>query len=417
MFTPHSHFDATRRISVCAKVAIAASFIILCCRCPGRLPENFCTQFAGWFISPDPAKRASLCSRRFGPPHVDSVVSRIREKQGPVQPHARTLYDSTGDSYIVGILPPRSFSADSAYPLVIYLHGGIGTSALNKGEKAYMMLAGLLDSCDVFIASPSANRFAPWWSATGLNRILQTVRLMTLEYPVDDGRIILAGVSDGATGCYAAANTIAGPFAGFIAVSGFGGMLPRLGIPVIPSNLMQRPIYNVNAGRDHLYPIAMVDQFLDWLTQQGVRVERKVYGEEEHGFDYRDREMGELVRKIRTWRRPEENTVSWTIVPGLPYRADNLLSCTTAGPAGDEYPRITARFEHDSLFIDTYRIMQADIYFRGADARPIAFFSTSSKTAAADTRPGPCQMLDIMQQACRPVVEQTVIYHFSFTEK
>jgi len=113
---------------------------------------------------------------------------------------------------------------------------------------------------------------------------------MTLHYPINPDKVFLAGVSDGATGCYAVANTMCGPFAGFIAVSGFGGMLPQMGIQLFPSNIMQRPIYNVNAGKDRIYPIEEVRKFLDWLTNSGVAIERKEYPDELHGFDYRGKE-------------------------------------------------------------------------------------------------------------------------------
>jgi hypothetical protein len=40
---------------------------------------------------------------------------------------------------------------------------------------------------------------------------------------------------------------------------------------------MQRPIYNVNAGRDRLYPIDMVEKFLDAMEREGVGVMRRTY--------------------------------------------------------------------------------------------------------------------------------------------
>jgi dienelactone hydrolase len=191
---------------------------------------------------------------------------------------------------------------------MVYLHGGIGTQLNTKGEAAYLMLSPLSDSMPLFLASPSANRFSPWWSECGHERILQTVRYMTLNYPVDPDRIILAGVSDGATGCYAVANKTSTPFAGFIAISGFGGLLPQLGIKLDPSNLARRPIYNINADGDHLYPVDAVNQFLDWCDAQGLDIQRKIYAGEKHGFDYRDREFCTIAAIVRNWRKEHVKT-------------------------------------------------------------------------------------------------------------
>jgi hypothetical protein len=238
------------------------------------------------------------------------------------------LMDSAGFSYRLGYSTPSEIRRDTTYPLIIYLHGGVGTERNDKGDSAFTMLSPLADTFKLFLASPSANRFVPWWSPSGLSRILQTLRFMTLHYPVNSRKVFLAGVSDGATGCYAAANTIPAPFAGFIAVSGFGGMLPALGMRLEPGNLKQRPIYNVNAGLDHIYPVEEVKGFVRLMQEQGVGITSRIYPEEKHGFDYRAKEMGSLANLVRTWSRPENTGISWAFVPEVPNLPDNCLSWT-----------------------------------------------------------------------------------------
>ncbi|MCU0610030.1 MAG: dienelactone hydrolase family protein [Chitinispirillaceae bacterium] len=234
------------------------------------------------------------------------------------------LTDTIGLPYLVGYKTPDHISP-ARLPLVIYLHGGIGSERNDKGDSAFMMLIALADTFDLFLASPSANRYVPWWSPAGLGRILQTLRFMTLHYAIDPDRIFLAGVSDGATGCYAVANTIPGPFAGFFAVSGFGGMLPAMGMPLHAANLKRRPIYNVNAGKDRIYPVEQVQQFVAFLQDQGVPVISKIYPDEMHGFDYREKETGTLADFIRTWSRPHDESaaLSDAVLPGMP---DNLIT-------------------------------------------------------------------------------------------
>jgi hypothetical protein len=82
---------------------------------------------------------------------------------------------------------------------------------------------------------------------------------------------------------------------------------------------MQRPILNINAGQDRIYPFQMVMQFLSWLDQNGVNVEHREYLDEKHGFDYRAKEYGNLANIVRTWRRPvSRNSISWLFTPQFP---------------------------------------------------------------------------------------------------
>jgi Predicted esterase len=289
------------------------------------------------------------------------------------------LNDSSNSAYTLGWKTPSIIRQDTAYPLIIYLHGGIGSPLTTKGEKAYEMLMPLADTFSMFLASPSGNRYAPWWSAAGLYRIMQTLRYMTLHYPINPDKIFLAGVSDGATGCYAVANTLCSPFAGFIAVSGFGGMLPQVGMQLFPTNLMQRPFYNVNAGKDRIYPYEEVNKFLDWLINNGVSVERKAYPDELHGFDYRGKEFGKLASLIRTWSRPHGNrSISWTFSPGIPNSPDNIISWKLSKESPVSH--VNAFWRNDTLQIKSQGISELIVCFPGLDNDNINVCMNNQKT-------------------------------------
>ena len=216
-------------------------------------PPCTATEVCDYFVNPTPARYAALgsCSAPAAGT-LDGAIRSMRSQSAAGDMLGEWLTDSAQQPYRVGFSTPRRVAADTTYPLIIYLHGGTGSERNDKGDSAFTMLKDLADTFRLFLASPSANRYTPWWSPAGLSRVLQTLRFMTLHYPVNPDKVFLAGVSDGATGCYAAANTIPGPFAGFIAISGFGGMLPQVGMELVPGNLMQRPIYNVNAGLDRI---------------------------------------------------------------------------------------------------------------------------------------------------------------------
>jgi hypothetical protein len=303
------------------KTAIPLISVIALFHCEKRVPTDL-QIFRSWFINPSEKVDTRLTS--FTEETIDSLVKNIR-KHSATGTLAETLYDSSNTAYVLGYKTPPHINPDTVYPLIIYLHGGTGTTVNTKGARAFEMLAPLADSIQLFLASPSASSSARWWSSKGMSRILQTLRFMTLHYPIDSSKVFLAGVSDGATGCWAAANVIYAPFAGFFAISGYGGLLTMTGMKLFPENLMQRPIYNVNAGNDRLYPLEIVNRFLEYMTQNGVQVISKTYPDQNHGFDYREQEFGTLCNFIRTWSRPAFTSINFRFVPEFPNYPDNIF--------------------------------------------------------------------------------------------
>ncbi|MBD3243133.1 MAG: hypothetical protein GF331_21255, partial [Chitinivibrionales bacterium] len=341
------------RLSACLLTFAGVLLLVGCAK--ERSVRDAAHLYARWFVRPTQARTDSLQQLDLLQLR-EAVTYALEETAGAPGPGAVRLVDPSGTEYTIGYTAPATMQPGARYPLIIYLHGGIGGASDTKGERAYEMLLPLADSLPLLLASPTATRAAPWWSADGLARILQTLRYMSLHYPVDSARVILAGVSDGATGCYAAANAMCSPFAGFIAISGFGGMLPSLGMPLAPGNLMQRPIYNVNGDKDHLYPARAVEQFLNELERQGVGILRTRYPEEGHGFDYREREYPRLVQLVRSWRRPAERKgIAWRILAGVPNRADNLVSWSTQADLSG-LPAINAYWHNGRLVVTSLGI-------------------------------------------------------------
>lgn len=322
-------------------------------------------RFSNWFVNSRQSTRDSLAAFKIPQGQWDSLV--VATKEAAVSSSgafSTVLIDSSNVSFTLGWKTPQAIRRDTLYPLIIYLHGGIGSTLTTKGEKAYEMLLPLADTFSLFLASPSGNRYAPWWSAAGLYRIMQTLRYMALHYPINPDKVFLAGVSDGATGCYAVANTMCGPFAGFIAVSGFGGMLPQVGMRLYPFNLMQRPIYNVNAGKDRIYSIDEVNRFLGWLINNGVSVERKEYPDEQHGFDYRQKEFGTIATLIRTWSKPKDKrSLSWIFSPDIPNSPDNIISWKLSKKPS--IPQVNAFWRNDTLQIKSQDIAELLICIPG----------------------------------------------------
>lgn len=365
--------------------------------------------YARWFVNPTQTRSDSLEELSVSELREAVALVTARMTGAPGQGSVR-LTDPDGTAYTIGYATPASLEPGTRYPLIIYLHGGIGGATDTKGERAYEMMLPLNDSLPVLLASPTATRGAPWWSSAGLERILQTLRYMSLHYPVDPRRVILTGVSDGATGCYAAANAIPAPFAGFIAISGFGGMLPSVGMPLATGNLMQRPIYNVNGDKDHLYPPGAVEPFLDELEKQGVGVIRTRYEDEGHGFDYREREMGQLVGLLRKWRRPAERRgIAWRILAGVPNRADNLVSWRTQ-PNLSGLPAINAYWHNGRLVVTSLGIEGFTFVAEPGERPPVVVANGRAEERCGDMSNDVRSLLDVAQQCCLPALTERAIY-------
>lgn len=374
--------------------------MIACSGRTGGVPLS-ADQFAEWFIAPS-ARFPEACRYPSGK-EIDSLVSSLR-KRVTAGNGAVVLHDTAGIQFTLGIETPGTVVEDTLYPCIIYLHGGIGTQRNDKGVRAYEMLSMLNDSMDVFIASPSANRSTPWWSPGGLSRILQTLRYMMITYPIHPDKIFLAGVSDGATGCWAAANTIASPFAGFFAISGFGGMLPGLGMRLYPQNLMQRPIYSVHAGNDRLYPVSIVNKFLDRMEEAGVGVLRKIYRDEEHGFDYRRKECARLCSLVTFWKRPVRESIVWDGDTRYPVCIDRFYTIEFQG-TGSTDAQLRCYRKNDTVYVTTGGICAFGMYFENETA------GSSKVTLSVNKRNERLrksvlrgeELLVFMKSRCRPV--------------
>lgn len=365
-------------------------------QCERKLTADSQT-FSSWFINPSAEIDRSFNS--YTAEVIDSLVKNIRKhsRTGTV---VETLYDSANTPYLLGYKTPEQIKADSSYPLIIYLHGGTGTKINTKGERAFEMLSPLADSMQLFLASPSASANARWWDQTGMSRILQTLRYMTLHYPIDRNKVFLAGVSDGATGCWAAANTIYAPFAGFFAISGYGGMLPAAaGMQLHPENLMQRPIYNVNAGKDRLYPLEIVNRFLEYMIESGVQVISKTYPEQDHGFDYREQEFGNLCQFIHTWSRPAFNSINFRFVPQFPNCPDNIFHWKLKN---ETTQKCNVIFSRDTLLINTKGLESLTIRSFSGNSPCLVKINQMPVRKIPVFRPDNSEYLQILKQSCFP---------------
>ena len=188
--------------------------------------------------------------------------------------------DGVEHNYAVNI--PTNYDPSKRYQVRFQLHGGVGGRPTNqpRGNGEIGPLAGAAEQIYVL---PYAWADAPWWDddqILNLNAILDKLKE---NYNIDENRVVIAGVSDGATGAYYIAMRDTTAWASFLPLNGFVMVLASPEIDdghMFPNNLRNKPLFVVNGGIDRLYPIRRVEPFTRHFMQNGVDID---YHPEEGG--------------------------------------------------------------------------------------------------------------------------------------
>jgi predicted esterase len=189
------------------------------------------------------------------------------------------------------------------YPLVVILHGmgGSGDSTLQK------WLPRLKDE-DFIILCPSYPAGA-WWSFRAEDLVLNLIRHVKRNYPVDHNRVFLAGLSNGAIGAYMIGMFYPDHFAGIVPVA--GAITDRYLHFLV--NLKNTPVYSIQGVYDPIFPITFsrrINQILNDLKYPLVYHEHREKGLAHGGHFMPQKEVAGLVDWLKTQRRnPHPNII------------------------------------------------------------------------------------------------------------
>lgn len=167
---------------------------------------------------------------------------------------------------------PQSYDPAKKYQVRVQLHGGVsrpeptirgnGVGALAGAEQIYVL--------------PIGWAAATWWSDRQIENVSAILDSVRRAYNVDENRIVLSGVSDGATGAYYVAMRDVTAFASFLPLNGALAVLRNPSTEVegelFPNNFLNKPFFIVNGGRDPLYPASSVEPYIDHLKNGGVKL-------------------------------------------------------------------------------------------------------------------------------------------------
>jgi acetyl esterase/lipase len=196
-----------------------------------------------------------------------------------------------GRKRALGIYSPPAYSQKKPLPLFIWLHGGVNRVEKNRGAEAVSFFAKEAKKGGIICAAPSGERGATWFDEVGYDHIQKSIEYVLTHYKIDSTRIFIGGSSDGATACYLLAMKMSFPkVKGFVICSGFPGILPQLGVPFDLRICSKYSWYIIHTGKDRLYPLLQVEEYVNKMKLTGTSVVFKEYPDLPHGLDYADKE-------------------------------------------------------------------------------------------------------------------------------
>ncbi|MGH9140567.1 MAG: PDZ domain-containing protein, partial [Vicinamibacterales bacterium] len=188
---------------------------------------------------------------------------------------------------------------------------------------------GALAGVEQIYVVPYAWADAPWWSADQVMNLAAIVDRLKRLYNVDENRVVLSGVSDGATGALYLAMRDTTPFASILPLNGYLMVLALRDIDdglIFANNLRNKPIFAVNGGRDPLYPTRVVDPYIAHLTKGGVRVDYHPQPTAAHNTAWWPEVKDTFETFVRAHpRQPLPDTLTWETASGAPFTRAHWL--------------------------------------------------------------------------------------------
>jgi PDZ domain len=297
----------------------------------------------------------------------DEALKRLKQGRaysGDV-PHGvvQASYRSDAGEYFYTLDVPENYNPDRKYQVRLQLHGGVGRIEGNAPPRTGSN--GRLAGAEQIYVMPYAWRDAPWWSGRQVENLRAILDLVKRAYNVDENRVVLSGVSDGGTGVYYTAMRETTAFASFLPLNGFILVLRNEQAEsdgdLFPNNLINKPMFVVNGGRDPQYPTSLVDPYIDHLKKGGVDVVYRPQPNAAHDTSW----WPEVKDSFETFvtehpRRPLPDSLTWES-GDVPSRAHWLV-----------IDRLAAKTADNSSLPDVNRMSTSpapDFGIRGTGAR------------------------------------------------
>jgi hypothetical protein len=253
----------------------------------------------------------------------DEALRRLRAGR-PYQAQAPGMVQLTnrtadGVEHHFAVTIPDGYDASKRYQVRVQLHGGIMNRPTNvppPNAGGIGALAG--DEPQIYVV-PFAWEAAPWWSDDQLLNLRTVLDMVKRRYNVDENRVVLSGVSDGGTGAYYVAMRDTTPYASFLPLNGYWGILAvhdlQVDGPLFPGNMRNKPFFIINGERDPLYPPRLVEPAIAHYRKMGLTFDYEQEAGAGHNTRWWPRVKGAFESFVAAHpRRPLPDTVTWEAV-------------------------------------------------------------------------------------------------------
>ena len=212
-----------------------------------------------WFL--DPARRDDddLVERlRNGTLREDADARRV----GVL--HADNNRDTRGG---FSLYVPETWDGRAVMPLIVALHGGHG-----HGRDFLWSWLREARARETLVLAPTSE--SRTWSLMGIDvdapRLVRMVESVSQRYPVDRSRVLLTGMSDGATYALMQGAREGSPFTHLAPACGV--LHPMLLTGSALHALRDRPIYLIHGALDWMFPVETTRVAREVLTAAGARL-------------------------------------------------------------------------------------------------------------------------------------------------
>ena len=187
------------------------------------------------------------------------------------------------------IVVPAAYDPTVSTPLLVVLHGGVGTADVFDDALGYARtneFGAAAAERGWFALFPFGQAGATWWDDVGMANIRNLVRTVKREFNIDDDRVWLAGFSDGASGAFAHAMLAPSDYAAFIAFNGHMGVASLDGeLPTYAPNMAATPVFATTTFDDALYPSRKMRATIEMAREAGADI---LYREFPGGHNFDD---------------------------------------------------------------------------------------------------------------------------------
>ena len=285
------------RTPVCARTALLGTVVwVLAVGAPSRAqdaaPETLAAAVEAFWAATSDAQRSDAASAVVSlGASFDDVAAALRarrvysaEEETGRHVLTRRNQDGLEHPYVVHI--PDTYDPRESYPVRVYLHGGVMRPLRDDGT--WWRNQDPYRQSDSIVVFPASWPESIWWQESQVENLRGLLNDIKRVYNVDENRVYLLGMSDGATGAFYHAFKATTPWAAFLPFHGHPGVLANPSADadgqMHVTNLRNKPLLIVNGGRDRLYPLEVVDPFIQLFESANVPLDFHGLPDAEHNM-------------------------------------------------------------------------------------------------------------------------------------